>query len=89
MSRYDMHLILKHMEKAFMQDEVKVIAANTETFIAVQIGQLRFIDSLRFLSASLDALVNNLKKNGTEKFVHTKRHYPNKDLFSHVTQKGV
>ena len=61
MSRYDIHLILKHMEKAFLDEgEVKVIPANTETFIAVDIGQLRFMDSLRFLSASLDALVNNL-----------------------------
>ena len=88
-SKYDSHIILKHMEKSFLDGEVKVIAANTESFIAVDIGKLRFMDSLRFLSASLDSLVNNLKKNGTENFLHTKRHYPNKELFAHVTSKGV
>ena len=88
-SRYDAHLILKHMEKEFLQDEVKVVAANSETFIAIDIGKIRFLDSLRFLNASLDTLVNNLKKNGVENFVHTKRHHPDDQLFAHVTRKGV
>ena len=40
LAKYNLHLILKHMEMEFLEGEVKVIAANTETFIAVDIGQI-------------------------------------------------
>ena len=40
-----------------------------EKYISFSLGGLQFIDSLNFLQASLDSLVNNLPKNA---FVHTK-----------------
>ena len=43
------------------------------------IGQKRFVDSLQFLPASLDTLVTNLKKEGTEQFYHTRRHFKGKE----------
>src|ERR1700743_3621783 len=90
---YDSHLIIKHMEKKFAADKIHVITSNTEKFTAFHIGQLRFLDSLQFLNASLDALVSNLKKDlekdGANRFTHTRRHYSDEGLFSHVTSKGV
>src|SRR3989441_3705648 len=93
MRGYDSHLILKHMEKTFACDNIHVIASNTEKFTAFQIGQLRFVDSLQFLSASLDALVSNLKrdleKDGVNRFMHTRRHFPDEGSFTRVTRKGM
>jgi hypothetical protein len=62
MKGYDSHLIIKHMEKTFACDSIRVIASNTEKFKSFQIGHLRFLDSLQFLNASLDALVSNFKR---------------------------
>ena len=45
-----------------------------------------FLDSLQFLTAPLDVLVQNLITDGRDKFFHTTRHYLNSDL---VFSKGV
>src|SRR6266516_3407872 len=93
MRGYDSHIIIKHMEKSFACENIHVIASNTEKFTSFQIGQPRFLDSLQFLSASLDALVSNLKrdleKDGVNRFAHTHRHYPDDGSFSRVIRKGV
>src|SRR3989442_11750474 len=91
MRGYDSHLIIKHMEKKFDCADIDVIASNTEKFISFSIGQLRFLDSLQFLNASLDALVSNLKKDeeSTSSFAITRRHYPDEDSFTRITRKGV
>ena len=89
MRNYDGHLIIKHLEKHFISGEIKVIANNSEKFMAFQIGQLRFLDSFQFMNASLDALTNNLKKDGAKKFVHTRRHFKDDNQFAQVTRKGV
>ena len=47
--------------------------------------QIRFIDSFKFLAASLDKLVNNLPK---DDFNNVKRYYTD-DKFSLLTRKGV
>jgi len=88
MRGYDSHLIIKHMEKKFTCADISVIASNTEKFISFQIGQLRFLDSLQFLNASLDALVANLARDGS-KFEHTSRHFSDRASFSRVTRKGI
>ena len=76
MRNYDGHLILKNfvpfLDEAELAD-IQVIAQNTEKYISFQIGPLRFIDSFQFLSTSLDSLVSNLTKNGTDALVHTRR----------------
>src|SRR5206468_10648218 len=83
----------KYMEKSFACENIHVIASNSEKFTSFQVGQLRFLDSLQFLNASLDALVSNLKrdleKEGVNRFTHTRRHYPDEGSFSRVTCKGV
>src|SRR6267154_1983228 len=91
MRGYDSHLIIKHMQKKLTVKDIDVIASNTEKFIAFQIGQLRFLDSLQFLNASLDAFVLNLKKDvaSCSPFSLTRRHFPDDDSFTRITRKGV
>jgi hypothetical protein len=92
MKSYDLHHILKFMSKDMLQTadgktkQIEIIPSNSEKFIAMQIGGLRFIDSLQFLPASLENLVSNLSKDGYEKFIHTKKHLPDTEL---VYTKGV
>jgi hypothetical protein len=77
---YDSHFIIKHFERRLVKTDkdkfknVKIVASSTEKFLSFDINYLRFIDSVLFLSASLDTLVSNLRQAGTEKFVHTRRH---------------
>ena len=61
-SGYDCHLIFEELliqafEKGY---EPKIIPKSMENYVSVQIGCLRFLDSYRFLSSSLDKLVKNL-----------------------------
>ena len=73
---YDGQIIIKHITKDFATEDIVVIPTSFEKFISSQIGKLRFIDSLQFLSASLDTLVQTLIKDGPQKFPNTERHYP-------------
>ena len=69
---YDAHLFIRELAKH--TSHMGVIAKNVEDYISfsikveVEIGtrtkeiELRFIDSFRFMSSSLDSLVNNLAK---------------------------
>jgi len=57
---YDHHYIITHLNKSM---SLSVIAKNTEKFISLKLGEhLVFIDSLNFLSGSLNALVTDLSK---------------------------
>lgn len=67
---YDSHLI--------MQDEGKqlnCIANNMEKYISFSLGYMDFIDSLQFMSSSLQKLVENLKKQGSSKLRHMTNHF--------------
>ena len=82
----DGQIIIKHITKDLATEDIVVIPTTSEKFISFQIGNLRFLDSLQILSASLDTLVQTLIKDGTHKFPNTERHYPNSDL---VFQTGT
>ena len=61
-SGYDCHLIFQELliqafEKGY---EPKIIPKSLENYVSVQVGCLRFLDSYRFLSSSLDKLVKSL-----------------------------
>ena len=83
---YDSHLIIEKLHGSMLPEkaEIRVIASNSEQFISFQFCGLRFIDSCLFLSASLETLVENLKKSNGE-FKIT-REYFNTDI---MLQKGV
>ena len=61
-SGYDCHLIFQELliqafEKGY---EPKIIPKSMDNYVSIQVGCLRFLDSYRFLSSSLDKLVKSL-----------------------------
>jgi hypothetical protein len=68
---------------------VEIIALNLERFISFELLNLRFIDTVKFMSSSLEILVENLVKsciNPFDKFKHTHLHLGNNSL---LFAKGV
>lgn len=102
MSGYDCHLFIKQL--CTYGEKVDVVAQTKENYISftktlcMGLGcdnagnkknkflQLRFIDSFRFLSTSLEVLAKGLSEN---EFIETKKHFPNKEEFDLIRQKGV
>ena len=83
---YDGHFILKGFKKnIFGKGNINCIPNNTERYLSFSIDNLRFIDSLQFMNASLDKLSSNLSLN---EFVHTRRHSPS-DTVHLLLRKGV
>jgi hypothetical protein len=69
---YDSHLIIQHFKSSFAKkksNNITVIPNNTEKFLSFQIGSFRFVDSLLFLNASLEKLINSLAKTATINFI--------------------
>ena len=61
-SGYDCHLIFEELlTKAYNENyNPTIIPKSLENYVSVQVGCLRFLDSYRFLSSSLDKLVKSL-----------------------------
>ena len=59
---YDCHHIFEELltQAHKMGSEPKIIPKSMEIFVSAQVGCLRFLDSHRFLSSSLDKLVKSL-----------------------------
>ncbi|XP_054256909.1 uncharacterized protein LOC128981938 [Macrosteles quadrilineatus] len=88
LSGYDIHQFIKEIGR--QGEKLKVIPQNDERYISftVQVRgglELRFLDSFKFLSASLDQLINNLT---TDQLEHTKR-FVRSSQIELVTRKGV
>ena len=81
---YDSHLIMQEIGKFGL--EVNVIPNNMEKYISFSLGNyLTFIDSIQFMSSSLEDLVNNLSP---EDFSIVGKRWKGED-FKLVTQKGI
>ena len=83
-SNYDCHMFFKRLVD-LKKDKVKfkIIPKTNEEYTAVKYGCIRFIDSYRFLSESLDKLVKNLDEDDfkiLKKEFPDKWHYLNKKL---------
>ena len=60
-SNYDCHMFFKNLvDKKKDNIEFEIILRTNEEYISVTYGYIRFIDSYRFLSSSLDSLVETL-----------------------------
>ena len=75
-SNYDCHMFFKKLVD-LKKDKVKfkIIPKTNEEYIAVKYGCIRFIDSYRFLSESLDKLVKNIDE---DDFKILKKEFPDK-----------
>ena len=71
---------MQYVTRQYVLNSIDVVLIASEKFLSLQIGNLRFIDSLQFLTATLDTLVQSLAADGIDKFSHIARHYPNSDL---------
>ena len=73
---YDCHMFFKKLVD-LKKDKVKfkIIPKTNEEYISVKYGCIRFIDSYRFLSESLDKLVKNLDE---DDFKILKKEFPDK-----------
>lgn len=91
-SHHDAHFIVYALN--LDDDKVEVIPQNKERYISfskqLKISNkpvsLRFVDSLKFLSSSLDQLAKNLND---DQFTELKRNYPNNEDFSRLRRKGI
>ena len=68
---YDAHLILQKVKRK--HGKIDVIPNNSERYISFTIGRLKFIDSMQFLSCSLENLAKQLTDN---KFINMQKFYP-------------
>ena len=87
LSKYDAHLIMQGVGED-TADKVSCIAVNFEEYISFTLDNLTFLDSLRFLGASLDTLVKNLLKSGLDKFQHLSEWFE-ADKLDLLLRKGV
>ena len=101
LSGYDNHLFIKTLENSegdisfIPNNEENYISSMEQVIVDKFVNkegkevkvkrELRFIDSLRFMAASLDKLSSNLK---TDQFVNLKKYYSGNQL-SLVLRKGV
>ena len=76
----DSHLIMQCVTHEYAPNSIGVVPTTSEKFLSFQIGNLRFLDSLQFLTASLDTLVQSLAADDRDKFRHIARHYPDSEL---------
>ena len=76
----------KGKERTKEQGGISAIASNTEKLIAFSWRRYRFIDSLAFLNASLDRLVQSTPPNA---FHHMSRRYEDAHQRALVMQKGI
>ena len=73
---YDCHMFFKKLvDKKNNKVKFDIIPKTNEEYISVTYGCIRFIDSYRFLSSSLDSLVTNLNE---DDFKILKKEFPDK-----------
>ena len=61
LSGYDSHFIFKYIECAGKIKKISGLPLNSEKFRTIKFETFQFVDSLHFLSASLAAIVDNLR----------------------------
>ena len=87
---YDGHFIIQAIAAEAKKRRITVVAQNSEKFMCMTIGRFRFIDSLAFLTSSLENLVQSLGDN-ISFFPNLSKNFPEindrqKDL---LIRKGV
>ena len=83
---YDAHIIMQAIGKT--DRRLECIPNNMEKYISFSMGSMDFIDSFQFMSSSLENLVANLAKEGSTKFPHLSKHFPEEKL-PLLLRKGV
>ena len=82
---YDCHLLMSDIG-AYKSEKLKCIPNNTERYLSVSLGCLRFIDSYQFMAAPLEKLVANLD---SDKFHQTRKNVDCSTRQNLLLRKGV
>lgn len=94
MSSYDSHLFFKELAKV-QNSSIKVIPITKEKYISITLTiklaekdflEIRFLDSFRFMSSSLDSLANNLS---ADDFNTVRANFCDENQFNLIKRKGV
>ena len=73
LSKFDGRLIISGVGK-YGHKNIKVLPRSVDTYVAIMIGKCRYLDSKRFLNASLDSLVESAaSENGSQSFKYLSR----------------
>lgn len=95
-SNFDSHFIVKYL--GIDQGNVEIIPSNSEKYMSISktfFGcktKIRFVDSYKFLSSSLETLVNNMKSDSVNlchTFPHLKQLISDEYRLSLISQKGI
>jgi len=88
LSGYDLHLMMSSVGK-LKDKKLSCIPHNLENYISLTVDNIRFIDSLKFMDASLETLVENLKDMGVSKFRQLTSHFTKEEETKLLLRKGV
>lgn len=92
--KYDSHFLIEEIVK--FPGKTDVIACNKTNYMSViktvefekEFFRIKFLDSLKFMPASLDSLVEDLKTGGREGFSDIEQMFDESD-FNLITRKGL
>ena len=74
-SKYDCHMFFNELVNASPNKfKIGVIPRNSEEYMSVNYGCIKFLDSMRFQAASSEKLTESLKD---VDYIHLKKHFPN------------
>src|ERR1043165_9355954 len=83
MHNYDSHFITKNLTKEWLDDKkVSTIAYNSEKLLTVQLRQMRILDSIQFLNASLHTIVKTLVADDPTKCEHLKPPFEDENILN-------
>ena len=74
-SKYDNHMFFNELINSKVEKKnLSVIPRTNEEYLSVNYSCIKFLDSMRFLTASLEKLTESLNDND---YIHLKKHFPN------------
>ena len=79
LSNYDSHFLIQKLGE-YKKLSVNVIPRNSEKYLSLSLGSLKFKDSYQFLQRSLATLVDNLVSKGEDNFEHLKHFIPDSNM---------
>ena len=81
---YDAHLVFQKIKRR--HGKIDVIPNNSERYISFTVGRLKFLDSMQFLSCSLEKLAAQLND---DQFINLKATYTDSNQRNLLAKKGV
>ena len=74
-SKYDNHMFFNELINSKVEkNNLSVIPRTNEEYMSVNYGCIKFLDSMRFQTDSLEKLTESLKN---DDYIHLKKHFPN------------